>query len=68
MQLFKALVVSLAFLTWGLLIALASGATWGTHQAGIIATVSSLLALIYGSATYRSSRKRLTKNTKSWKK
>lgn len=56
MRLIKALFVGAAFLAWGLLIALSYGATWGSDKAGTIASISSLLALIYASAAYRRER------------
>lgn len=58
MPTFRALLTALAFLAWGLVIGLAFGVQWGTQEAGNIATASSFLALIYGSAAYRSSQKR----------
>jgi len=67
MPIIKGLLTVLAFLIWGLVIGLAFGARWETHQAGSIATVSSLLALVYGSASYRSSRNR-PRNKKAGKK
>lgn len=61
MRLIRALFVGLSFLCWGLIVALAWGAEWGTETAGKIAMASSLLALVYGSSSYRKNGRRRQK-------
>lgn len=55
---FRSLLVGVAFITWGVIVGMAWGAEWGTAQAGKITFVFGALGFIYGTAEYRSAKRR----------
>jgi len=54
----RSLLVGAAFITWGGIVGIAWGAEWGTALAGKITFVFGALGFIYGTAEYRSAKRR----------